>query len=39
VQGNMPRRRLSRIHLEHVLIVVGALGVIATVLVALWDGM
>jgi hypothetical protein len=34
--GHLRRRRQPRVDLEHVLIAIGALGVIAAVAVALW---
>jgi hypothetical protein len=36
VPGYLRRRRLLHLDLEHVLVMIGALGVLATVAVALW---
>jgi hypothetical protein len=36
VHGHIRRRRLYRFDLDHVLIAVGGLGVLAAVVVALW---
>ena len=37
VTGHIRRQRLPRLDLEHVLVLIGALGVLATVLVAIWE--
>jgi hypothetical protein len=36
VPGHVRRQRMRHVDLEHALVLIGALGVLATVLVALW---